>query len=440
MESGMGWSAAHGHVRLRDGRARGRDRQNAPFLGAARRDYDAVMGGARRTTWGLLALAAACHPPAPHAQPRQQAVIPPAASASAVLRADASIATVALPEHMRAIDLAGVKITLFAADADGVTMAPDRRTVAVVRRKAIELRVGDGPPVSLGVHAATRVEISASSRYLVASDEQHLLHVFAIPSGTRLLDVPKVRSWALEGETLLTRSDCDLSVVELAHPARTRPVGRWCDPIVRSRPREGTALVGEPSKLSPMLFRGYRTLEMLDLASGRKRPLVTVADDDSFVLEPVVSPTLSRLCFRAEDWSFHCIDTASGRAIAFPQANVQRAATLDDAGRRVVFATRAKLGAPLEVWVGDATTGRAVRMFTTEHEWWDFLPGGRRLVFHGGDARFAVADLEGGWEAELGDAHQEYEGLWVVPGDPTRFFIGRERDASRDIYLVELGR
>ena len=91
------------------------------------------------------------------------------------------------------------------------------------------------------------------------------------------------------------------------------------------------------------------------------------------------------------------------------------------------------------VFVADFKRGKIIELLQGKREWWDFLPGGRRVVGQGGGSSAVVFDLDQGWKLEIGGGPAtEWEGLATIPGDPNRIILGRERGATRDLYLVEL--
>lgn len=371
-------------------------------------------------------------PPPP---PLQQAAKPPPAVVVAEPEPVFDVTDAALRDE----DTSGVEITLFAKDAGTVTMSKKHTYVVVHRRKELELRAG-GQSRPIPVRASTRVRISDDEKHLLVADENWNLRIFSLPSGALEREIPKVRVYDVAGNTLVYRtSQCELYSVSLSALARPKSLGKDCGTVLGLDPEAGRALLGESSELQAMHSRGYANVDLLQLDGGRRDEIVKAANAMSFLSNVSVARDLSRLCY-VMDQQVNCTATVQPELVVLRSDPAYSEPLFDPSGTKVAYLTRTKLGAPEHLVVGSAVSGETRDLMVTEHEWWEFLPGSMRLVGHGGLRRFAVVDLRQGWKMELGRPGEEYEGLAMVPGDPTRFFIGRERGNTRDVYLVELGR
>lgn len=389
----------------------------------------------RQLSWVLLLLAscAAAPLPLPPPPPAQQRATKP----GVVAKPEATLVTSGAP--LRDVDASGVKLTPYAQDVDTVTMSRNHTYVVVHRRNQLELRVGTESR-QIPVRASTRVRISDDEAHLLVKDEAFVLHVFSLPDATRQREIPDVGEYDVAGDTLVYQTHkCELFSVSLRAPTRSQRLGKECGTVLGLAPDKGLVLLGESSELQAMHSRGFATLALLNFASGVRDEIVNAADERSFLSTVAVSRDVSRLCYLV-DLGVNCTETDQPELVVIQGDPVMRGPFFDSTGKLVTYVTREKLGAPERLFLASTVTGAARELQVEDHEWWEFLPGDERLVGHGGERRFSVVDLRHGWRMELGEPTQEYEGLALVPGDPTRFFIGRERDAVRDMVLVELGR
>ena len=336
------------------------------------------------------------------------------------------------------MDGSGVRLSEYARSANSALTSPDRSTVAVVRREDVELRART--TVRLAARATTRSAFTTDSRFLLLNDEERVLRVFAVAGGRLVREIPKVdfAEWHASGSTLLyrRRGTCEVYEHDLDDGSERLLPARVCERVIGVHARPSSLLAGEPAQA----IGHFQAFFRVDPRTDRRTRLVGLDAATRWLFRPVASRALDRLCFLANRATLRCVDAATTRQVELAPLVTGHSQRLDETGRRALFLISDRPGAPEHLFIADATTGESRRLLESNHEWWTFLPGNQRVVGHGGEQGFVVADLVEGWFMELGERGKEYEDVGIVPGDPSRFFIGRERDATRDIYLVELGR
>lgn len=394
-----------------------------------------------RRWWPLLVALAACARPAERPAPP-----PPAGVASAPAPTDAEAPPPIIVDEGAAeagpalvpADGKGVRLSRYAVAASSALTAPNGAAVAIVRREQVELRVGT--TLQLEARATSTAEFTSDSRFLLVRDESATLRAFSIPDGQLAAEVRKVErlAWTHTGSLLLYRrhGTCELFVFDLARRTERAVGARACGHLLGIRAEPATVLLAEPGQFLGHFSAFFR----LELEPERRAELLRIDDAMRTAHHPTASRSLDRLCFHVERSTLRCLDTRTGKQVELASSGAGQWPTLDESGRRIVFLVQEQREGPEDLYLGDAATGKSRRLLESKYEWWTFLPGNQRIVGHGGQQRFVVADLAEGWVMELGERGQEYEGVRVVPGDPSRFYIGRERHATRDIYFVELGR
>jgi hypothetical protein len=227
-------------------------------------------------------------------------------------------------------------------------------------------------------------------------------------------------------------------VLDVAANAKPRRVGKACGTLLHTSSDFATWIVAVPGRFRMGVLQTYETAKRVELASRRESILIQGGGDSVF-LEPRVSPSGDRLCFLQADFGLYCSSLA-GKANAqrvWP-SEVLRNPSFDETGQRLLFGVGRSEHSARDVFVADFTTGSVRKLVRATHEWWTFLPGGERIVGHGGDEKLTVYDIAKNLRIELGRAREEWEGITLVPGNSRRFLIGRERGGGRDLWQVEL--
>lgn len=334
----------------------------------------------------------------------------------------------------------GARMTLFERSALGARFSPDLAHVLIVPggRGARLRRLRDKRTLTLDAGYVTRGEFSADSRFLLLESEDGKLRVYETAGGQLSAEQRGQQARFLTPERVGFRIRCDAFTLELGAGKRPRRVGKQCGSLLHTNEGYDTWIVAEPSRFRLGVLQAYETAKRVHLPSGRSSVIVQGGGDAVF-LEPRVSPTGDRLCFLQADFGLYCSDLGANAA---PQrvwpSNVLRDPSFDASGRRLLFGVGRNEHSPRDVYVADFASGHVRKLVHATHEWWTFLPGGERIVGHGGDEKLTVYDLAKNLKIELGNAREEWEGLSLVPGDATRFLIGRERGGGRDLWQVQL--
>jgi hypothetical protein len=184
-------------------------------------------------------------------------------------------------------------------------------------------------------------------------------------------------------------------------------------------------------------LRTYKSLTSIRFREGKEVELLK-GDDEAYFMLPKASPSGDRQCFADTYFQLVCHDP-KGFDQVWP-ANADGPIKFDSEGLRLMFtARRMKRGTSKNV-VANFETRTLTLLPTAGKEWWEFLPGGRRIAGHGGEAGAVLYDLKSNTRHQIGDKKSEWEGMWVFPNRDDRVIIGRERRGTRDLYLVELSK
>lgn len=387
--------------------------------------------GVVRLVCVLLVAGCSATAPAPAPRPDPAPAIVPTDAGTALWLDDSTIVRVEEPSLERRDDT--VRVRKLAGSALGAEAAPDGRTVFLIRGRGGTLLSGSGQ-VRVAAGHVIAAAFSPDSRYLALSQERERMSIVSVPDGkvvARLRDAEEPR-W-VAGEVLSFRRGCapmTLRLGETARAAGTAPCGR----VVHADPDYRVWYVAEPGRLRDGSIPTYTRLARVDLASGDAEALVEVEAGRSFSA-PRVSPAGDRWCYVDADDALWC--SLGGAPVQLWPGGVERPVLFSDSGRQLLFAVAGD-GANAALYVVDFDDAVIYRLPRRDRQRWHFLPGGYRLVGHGGHDRILVYDLDERWWAEIGFGRDEWEGLWTVPGDPRRFLVGHERRANRDLYAVEL--
>jgi hypothetical protein len=333
----------------------------------------------------------------------------------------------------------GAKMTLFERGALGASFAPDRSRVLVVPGgRGARLKIlPSGPVVKLEAGHVQRASFSPDSKFVALEIEDGNFRVFSADGKLVAEHRGRDARFVAPGR-LGFRTGCEGFALDVASGGKPRRVGKACGTLLHSSADFASWIIAEPGRFRMGVLQTYERAKRIEFSANRESILIQGGGDAVF-LEPVVSPSGDRLCFLQSDFGLYC-STLSGKADAqrvWP-SSVLRGPSFDDGGRRLVFGVGRNEHSPRDVHVADFQTQSVKKVVHATHEWWTFLPGGERLVGHGGDEKLTVYDLSKSLKIELGHAREEWEGLSPVPGDASRFVIGRERGGSRDLWLVEL--
>jgi hypothetical protein len=368
-------------------------------------------------------------PPAPRAEPAP--VMESSDAGTALWLDDSTMLRVEAPARERRDD--AVRIRKLAASALGAEAAPDGRTLFLIRGRGGTL-VSGPRQVRIRTGHVIAARFSADSRYLALAQEGDRISVVSVADGkvvARLRDAEEPR-W-VTGDVLSFRRNCGpmtLRVGETARAAGTAPCGR----VVHADPDYRVWYVAEPGRLRDGSIPTYTRLARVELSSGDAEVLVEVAPDRSFSA-PRVAPSGNRWCYVDADDALWC--ALGAEPVQLWPRGVQRPVQFSDSGDQLLFAVAGE-EANADLYVVEFDDGVIYRVPHRDRQRWRFLPGGYRLVGHGGHDRILVYDLVDRWWAEIGFGRDEWEGMWTVPGDPRRFIVGHERRANRDLYSVEL--
>lgn len=380
--------------------------------------------------WFLLAGCSATAPAPPPRVDRAPVVVPTDAGVTLWLD-DSTMLRVEEPalEHRDG----AARARRLAAGALGAEAAPDGRTVFLVRGRGGTLLSGSRQVRIRAGHVVASA-FSPDSTFLALAQERDRMTVVSVPDGkvvAQLRDAKDPR-W-VAADVLSFRRGCapmTLRIGETARKAGTAPCGR----LVRADPDYRVWHVAEPGRLRDGSIPTYTRLARVDLSTGAEEVLVEVEAERSFSA-PRVAPSGDRWCYVDADDALRC--KLDDEVLQLWPAGVQRPVEFSDSGRSLLFAVAGE-GANSDLYVVDFDASVIYRLPRRGRQRWSFLPGGYRVVGHGGHDRILVYDLAGQWSAEIGFGRTEWEGLWTVPGDPRRFIVGHEHGASRDLYTVEL--
>lgn len=401
----------------------------------------------RAGMFAALALAVACARPAP---PTPSAA-PPSATASAApaatVAASAPPAADAAPQPLVMVDEPlslgqpeRAKTSLFVRGYIGAGLSPDGRFAVLVPsgRGATLRKLGSGKEHALKAGLVERSAFSTDSAFVALDDEGGSIHVFETATGRFVQsnrgDHPKF----IDGKWLGLRRGCEGFVVDVTRAATPQRLGKACGKVIHTSADFRTWVVAEPANFRLGVLQAYERVHEVNLSGGAKRTVVQ-GSATAAIFEPTVSPDGRWLCFLQADFSLSC-STLRGPVSAetLHDGNVLRNPVFDDAGKQLLFGVGKSEHAPRDVFVADLDGRRVRRLLSAEHEWWDFLPGGQRIVGHGGKTQLTIYDIPSGRRIVLGARGEEWEGVFLLPGRADRFLAGRERGGTRDLFWVDL--
>jgi len=287
-------------------------------------------------------------------------------------------------------------------------------------------------------HHFVSSHFSPDARHVVLTDERRTLRVFSVPRAHLVMTIHNaVRPRWLDANAVGFQRGCRVMRVRLGGTARAMgAIKPPCKNVLHTSEDLRRWFVADPTPRHHGVLDEYARVRMIDVTSGSDIVLVD-SNASGGILLPRVSPDGRRVCFARTNFHLYC--TRAGKT-ELVWDRVYRPLRFDDSGDKLLFANRPKSSARSRIVVVDFASRSATITPRAAREWWQFMPGGTRIVGHGGPSSAIVYDLQNNWQADVGAPDSEWEGVWMVPGDARRFAIGRERRGSRDVYLVNLPR
>jgi len=279
------------------------------------------------------------------------------------------------------------------------------------------------------------------TRHVVLADERRTLRVLRVPSARLVMTIRNATMprW-IDRHTLGFRRGCRAMTQTIGRrQKRVRTLGRVpapCTEVLHTSPDFTRWIIADPSGTRRGVLQEYKRVRIVDVTSGTNDILISTTELGG-VLLPQVSPDGKRVCFARPNFKLYCRHAGKTQLI---WKSVRRPLRFDASGNRLLFANTAKNHRRARIVVVDFEAKTATITPRAAREWWKFLPGGNRIVGHGGNSSAVIYDLDQNWQADVGNPNSEWEGLWTIPGDANRFAIGRERRGTRDVYLVTLRR
>lgn len=282
-----------------------------------------------------------------------------------------------------------------------------------------------------------RSRFSPDDQHLALVDEKKKLLIVAVPSGRRVTEVSNAdRPRWIAADRLVARRGC--TAIEIDLRGRETPRGRVpgrCDDVLESSRDQTAWVVAERGRYTRGSLYTYRSIDRVELATGRTES-VFLGTDDTHVMSPAVSPDLRRVCWLDAQLALTCrLGDADPERI---WGTAELPLTFSPDGTKLLFAEGTHRAASSRVGIVDFAARTISFVPRAGRQWWLFLPGGTRIAGHGGRSSAAVYDLAAGWRADVGDSRSEWEGLWPTPTGDDRFAVGRERGGTRDLYLVTI--
>jgi len=318
-----------------------------------------------------------------------------------------------------------------------VRVAPDGETLLQLRGRGGILRtLARKRGARLPRKHFTTASFSPGSEYLAVVDEKRRITILSVPRGKVLARIRKASSprW-ISSDTIAFRRGC--SGMKLQIGSRPIPIGAVeapCEHVIHTSANYETWIIADPGRYRRGVYQTFTRLRRVDLTTGRVA-IVAWGTDEAHFLLPIVSPDGERICYARSNFDLYCLNQDGEELI---WRNARRPIAFDESGMRLLLASGKPTSPSSKIAIVDFVRRTLTVVPRAGREWWRFLPGGLRIGGHGGSSGAMVYDLARGWSAPIGDAKSEWEGLWPVPGDPTRLVVGRERGGTRDVYLVVL--
>lgn len=238
----------------------------------------------------------------------------------------------------------------------------------------------------------------------------------------------------IDERTLGFRRGCQgFRVVAGESAAPLGPAAGVCGEVLVADYRRGHWVVATQDKLEPNGLWAYSQIAAVDLSSGKVAWRATDLARAPFIL-PRASSDLSRVCFADAKLALRCakrdvVETVWPGGVDLP-------VVFSDDGHRLLFAFKAS-GGGYEIGVADFAAHEVMRFPRGAYRDWAFLPGGHRVVGHGGPGPAVVIDLDEGWKRRVGK-RGEWQGVSTIPGSQDALIVGRESGSSRDLYWAEI--
>ncbi len=373
-------------------------------------------------------------------QPTASAQPPPAPSSDPLRAVDGSFTATPPP-----------KLTLFARSSIGASLSPDGKSaIMAASGRGATLRTGKTTQ-RIKVGYVTASKFNADGTRFALATEAGNVKVFQTSDGKLLRTVRGSRPIAfVDAKTIAFKRRCEGFVAAVNTQAPPKRLGKACGRLIHTSADYKSWLVAEHGRFRYGVLYTYRKATWTSLPDGRETVLIQATDKSPF-LEPVMAKNGARLCFLDGNFSLHCLETKApanaqrvwplpGKPLLVGRDDprVLRGPKLDESGSQLLFRVGTGEHSPHDVYVADFQANKVRRVTHSSREWWSFLPGGKRIVGHGGTDKLVVYDLVRNVRTDIGKPGEEWEGLSVFPGDDTRFVIGKERGGTRDLYLVEL--
>jgi len=333
--------------------------------------------------------------------------------------------------------------SLLAVGAVGASVAADGTTLFIVHSgrgaRLVSERHRVGVPIKVGY--VTSSAWSPGYQHLAVATERGAITVVSVPDGKVVATATGGVDPHFISPTLLTyRSGCHAWRLDLTTGKSFAHGKKACGRVLHVDKAGEHWLVATRGRYRFGVYLTYREIRQVALKTGRERVVLKGTDENPFVV-PVAAPDGKRICFLRRDPAFgvYCAQVPSGRITeVFPRDGL-RPLTFDDSGQRLLFTVGDNDHALRTVYVMDFKRGKRIELLEAKREWWRFLPGGNRIVGHGGGNSALVFDLQGRWKLEIGGGPAtEWEGMTTIPGNPNEVILGRERGATRDLYRIRL--
>lgn len=352
------------------------------------------------------------------------------------------------PLHEFRVSDRRAKITPFLKDAFSVTFA-ENASMAFVTSSYGGWFVSELDPkraLRLKARHFDGVSFSADGRRLATVDDYGASSVYD-SKGSRLWHQKRTggsSSVAFVGNALHYWDGCQLLAfadLSARGQALTQPSCGIVEPSLNGRrwSRREPTYGGE---------HGVFAHDFLEPATGGS---TTLTGDDGFI-DARLDPTGRYACLTSGEGALECadLDTGSRHAVSLgPVQSVEYSAS----GNSIIYAVGAARWSEKDFFLYDLEQRSSRFLLRSGASQLRFLPGEKRLLRTDGIGPESLAllpdedraaapgatlyDLDEEWQLPIWD-DGEIDGFSAIPGDSKRFLIGRERDATRDMYLVEL--
>jgi hypothetical protein len=276
-------------------------------------------------------------------------------------------------------------------------------------------------------------------KHVALLSEEGELQVIRVPSGRTVRIVRHGRDPFFPNDReVVFRIGCQAMRASLTSDAPPVPLGPpACGDTIAWDPQLESRVIVTKSNLEFGTSVGYSTISRVSLRSGEWRSLFPYGAD--LYYRSMRTSRNGQVCAVQVDQNAQrltCRGTSDSKSEVLWRGHTELIHDFDESGRFVLFS--AVHQERMQLLVGDLTTHEARSAGEDQNLDWRFLGGGaNRIVGFGGKQAFAL-DFAQGVRFTIGTPKEQWEGFTRVPGDPSRFLLGRERGAGRDLFWVRL--